>query len=683
MSSRSGRSRGAPVVRLLGAVGVRRDDGAWTTPPRLDGLVLAHLTLAEGRTLTVDDLIDAVWEDDPPERARNALQVKVSRLRGLLGERGTALSYSPGGYRLALTSDDTDVGAFVEELRSGQELVRQDPAAAVEVLTAALDRWYGDALADLGDHPRLVAARARLSELRTVAAEAHAEALLAHPDTRGHGVAALRSVLEAEPLRPRARVLLMEALDASGRRAEALAVYDAGRRLYAHAAGLEPPEEVRLVFERMLDAEREATRRAAATTVDRGVPEGLAATVRWVADDGDVDAALGLALRGTWWWWLSGQRSLGQDLLTDLVDRARLDGSPVDGRAVLSARAWTSLYESLGPGATDALARGRQTLELVGRPAWSRHDCLAATLVAERLVERGERESAGRLLDLATREQARRGDEWGQAFCAVVGARALLSAGDVTGALQRTESQLRRFLALGDLAGQVSCLDVIGTCLEAMGELPRAAEAHTRALALARRAGAPEWEAGHLVQLGNVGVLAERPDAVADLDRAGGLSAALGADAVTACCHNGLGVAHAFAGDHVAAAEEHRAAHSWYDVVGSLSGLAYTGARLALATEDPVGAASSVRVALRTADPRAVAHSLEAVALTTPDHARAARGLGAAAALRSASSDRLAEPHERVLGARRTVLREALGSAAYDVLVAEGGAEPLVEAGHW
>ncbi|HEX3223243.1 MAG TPA: BTAD domain-containing putative transcriptional regulator [Nocardioides sp.] len=679
-----------PLVRLLGGVAVRRADGSWVAPARLDALVLACLTLAEGRTIAVDDLIDALWGDHSPEQARNALQVKVSRLRALLGDRAAALTHSPGGYRLELAARDTDAGRFVEELEEGRRLLAADPSAAAACLESALARWQGDPLADLGDHPRLVAARNRLGELRLVATEARAEALITDPGSRPHAIAELRSILETDPLRPGARVLLMEALDRSGRRAEALAVYDAGRRLYAQTAGLEPPDEVRVVFERLLDAEREASRRAAAPAVTTStgprdaVPEGLAETARWVAEDGDVDAALALALRGTWWWWLSGRRGLGRDLLVELVEHARAGGGVVDGRAVLSARAWTSVFESLGTDATAALERGRRTLELVGRPSWNRHDCLAATLVAERLLERGDPAPARELLDAAGREQARRGDEWGQAFCALVAARGLLRTGDLTGARAKAEVQLRRFLALGDLAGQASCLDVIGYAAEALGDLVAAAQAHERAVGLARRAGAPEWEAGHLVRLGNVGVLAERPEALAGLLRAEELGASLGANSVTAYCRNGIGVAHAFSGDAAAAAEQHRAALAWYDAAGSTSGVAYSGARLAVVTEDPDQSGGLVdgalRAAVRSGDPRAVALALEAVSLTTPDPQEAARALGAAGALRAAACERPAEPQERVLRRRRQELVDALGTTAYDARVREGAGAPMTEA---
>jgi tetratricopeptide (TPR) repeat protein len=460
-------------------------------------------------------------------------------------------------------------------------------------------------------------------------------------------------------------------------------VYDAGRRLYAHEAGLEPPDEVRVTFERLLAAEREATRRADGAVSGAGVPEGLIATARWIADDGDVDAAVSLALRGTWWWWLTGQRSVGRELLTDLLDLGTNMRRPLSGSAVLSARAWIAVYESVGLEASAAIDRARRTLELVGRPTWNRHDCLAATLIAERLFERGQLQPGRRLLTLAIREQQRRGDEWGHAFGSVVEARGALRAGDLLGARACAEAQLRRFLALGDVAGQMSCLDVIGYCAEATGDLETATSVHSRAAALARRTNAPEWEAIQLTRLGNVAALAQRPDALRQLQAASELALSLAADSVAAYADNGLGVAHSFAGDHAAAAQHHRAALTWYDAVGSTSGIAYTKARLSLVLRDAQLATASLTDAMRSQDPRAVAHSLEAVSLTTDDPVGAARALGAAEALRSAASDRLARPQLTVLERRRDELRTKLGPTTYQQHSRAAARHPMAEARRW
>lgn len=46
--------------------------------------VLAMLLLAQGRVVSVDRLIDAVWGDDPPASATASLQAYISNLRRAL-----------------------------------------------------------------------------------------------------------------------------------------------------------------------------------------------------------------------------------------------------------------------------------------------------------------------------------------------------------------------------------------------------------------------------------------------------------------------------------------------------------------------------------------------------------------------------------------------------------------------
>jgi DNA-binding SARP family transcriptional activator len=47
--------------------------------------VLALLALAEGRTITVAHLLDALWPSEMPESVRQALHSHVSRLHAHLG----------------------------------------------------------------------------------------------------------------------------------------------------------------------------------------------------------------------------------------------------------------------------------------------------------------------------------------------------------------------------------------------------------------------------------------------------------------------------------------------------------------------------------------------------------------------------------------------------------------------
>ncbi|HEX2176762.1 MAG TPA: AfsR/SARP family transcriptional regulator [Nocardioidaceae bacterium] len=676
------------VVGLLGPVTVWCAGETAPVPGRLDRLLLAHLTLAEGRSLSVDALIDALWGDDAPAQARNAVQVKISRLRRHLGPHGDLLQHTQGSYRLLLQHDQTDVGAFTQLVQGGEQLLHDGQhASAAERFSTALALWRGQPLAELDDHPRLVACRIRLDELRTTAREAHAEARLADPGTRAGAIADLRAVLEQEPLRARARLALMHGLEAAGRRADALAVYDAGRRLYARSAGLEPPEDLRQAFARLLEDERRATRRATPVRAHpRSAPDGLLEVTRWVADDGDLPGALTLAVRGAWWWWLGGHRGRAHDLLQDLLQRAS-KAALTDGTVRLAAEAWAGVFGSHRAQEALALDRADTALRTTSRPAWSPHDALAAVLVAERLYERGEHHRAGRLLALAARYYSRGDDEWGQTLCATISARGRLLAGDISTAEGQARARAADFADLDDVAGQMMALDIIGYCAEIRGDLHTAAHIHTRALHLARRAEAPDWEAAQLTRLGNVGALAGRPDAVDHLSQAAELGIALGSNAVTALCRNGLGVALSLQGEGEAAAAEHHAAYGWYQQTGSPSGLSYTGARLAMlhGPEDTAaltGAVDSLHLAVQSRDPRAVAHSLEALGLVTDQPADAARALGAAAALRKASTALLPPIQLRPLRHRQRQLRTQLGSN-FSTHWSAGVRAPVCTARHW
>ena len=69
---------------LLGPVAATVDDA----PIELGGLkrraLLATLVLKANRVVSRDDLIDAIWGEEPPDTARNTLQVYISQLRKLL-----------------------------------------------------------------------------------------------------------------------------------------------------------------------------------------------------------------------------------------------------------------------------------------------------------------------------------------------------------------------------------------------------------------------------------------------------------------------------------------------------------------------------------------------------------------------------------------------------------------------
>ncbi|MFI0407421.1 BTAD domain-containing putative transcriptional regulator [Actinomadura sp. 3N508] len=204
--------------------------------------VLAMLLLEAGRIVPSGRLIDGLYGDEPPVGAANALQSQVSRLRRGLGD-AALVEHLPAGYRIAVDADDVDVHRFERLARDGRRALADGRhRAAAGAFAEALALWRGPALADVSA-PFAEARAARLEEARAAVVEDLAEARLAAGDA-GAVVAELRGLVDAQPLRERARALLMRALHGCGRQAEALAVFEDGRRVLAEELGADPSREL-------------------------------------------------------------------------------------------------------------------------------------------------------------------------------------------------------------------------------------------------------------------------------------------------------------------------------------------------------------------------------------------------------------------------------------------------------
>ncbi|MEU5835368.1 BTAD domain-containing putative transcriptional regulator [Streptomyces diacarni] len=267
---------------LLGPVRAWRGDQPLGMGSPQQKALLAALLLRSGHTATAEELIDAIWGEEPPEQAKAALRTYASRIRKALGPDADLLVSESGGYSL-----HTGPEAPLDVETAHDCAVRADKAAsggdrtqARELYGAALAQWDGEPLARIpgpyAEHQRIRLEEWRLSllELRLdldLQVGCHAEA-----------VSELTALTAAHPLRERLRELLMLALYRSGRQAEALAVYADTRRLLADELGVDPRPELAELQQRILEADDELTYQAdeptaAAPTVTR--PAQLPATV--------------------------------------------------------------------------------------------------------------------------------------------------------------------------------------------------------------------------------------------------------------------------------------------------------------------------------------------------------------------------------------------------------------------
>ncbi|MBW4718276.1 BTAD domain-containing putative transcriptional regulator [Saccharothrix obliqua] len=216
--------------------------------------LLVRLALAAGRVVTVEELAAALWPDDKPADEVGAARSLVSRLRRSLPDPA-ALRSAHGGYLLDVPPDAVDAHRFDRLARDARHaLAAGDHRAARRLAREALDLWRGPALADVAGLPFAVGHLAGLEEARLAAAEDAAEAGLACGEGR-QVVAELTDLAARHPLRERLQALLLRALFAAGRPAEALAGYEEVRRRLADELGADPGPELRAAHEHVLRAE--------------------------------------------------------------------------------------------------------------------------------------------------------------------------------------------------------------------------------------------------------------------------------------------------------------------------------------------------------------------------------------------------------------------------------------------
>jgi predicted ATPase/DNA-binding SARP family transcriptional activator len=232
-------------VGLLGGLEVLDEEGGEVAVAgaKLRAL-LAVLALQAGQTVPADQLVDALWGEDPPTAVRNSLQGLVSKLRRTLGSAGL-VAMRGSGYTLELPPSAVDVQRYELLVAEGRAAVAEgDLAAAVARLAEADALWRGAALADFTYDAFAAAPIGRLTELRLAVIEERLDLELQLG--RHHAVVVqLEALVKEHPLREGLRGLLMVALYRAGRQADALRTFQDGRRLLGEELGLEPGPELR------------------------------------------------------------------------------------------------------------------------------------------------------------------------------------------------------------------------------------------------------------------------------------------------------------------------------------------------------------------------------------------------------------------------------------------------------
>ncbi|MFI6644573.1 BTAD domain-containing putative transcriptional regulator [Streptomyces sp. NPDC050504] len=231
----------------------RGENSLTTGSPQQQALLVA-LLLRAGRAVPAHELIAGVWGEEAPDSALSSLRTYAWRLRRLVEEERSdpkILVSLRDGYQLLVPPHSVDA-LHAEELAAG--IARARAAGQEEergrLLSQALGLWHGEPLAGVPG-PFAEQQRSRLTELRLALLEER----FGHDLQQGRHalvIPELISYTHEHPLQERPYGFLMRALYATGRQADALAVFGRARDVLAGELGIDPGPELKELHERVL-----------------------------------------------------------------------------------------------------------------------------------------------------------------------------------------------------------------------------------------------------------------------------------------------------------------------------------------------------------------------------------------------------------------------------------------------
>ncbi len=237
---------------LLGDVQARLDGRRVEIGHDRQRCVLAALLVDANQPVPAEQLLDRVWGDRLPHRARGTLYSYLSRLRQVLaGVEGVGIVRQPGGYVFAVDPMAVDLFRF-HRLRT-QALSAEDDRAAAALLEQALGLWRGEAFATL-DTPWLNGVRAALDRHR-LAAELDRNDLVLGRGEHARLLGELAQRAAADPLDERLAGQFMLALYRCGRQAGALDHFEQVRLRLDDELGTSPSPPLRRLHHQILTAD--------------------------------------------------------------------------------------------------------------------------------------------------------------------------------------------------------------------------------------------------------------------------------------------------------------------------------------------------------------------------------------------------------------------------------------------
>lgn len=250
-------------IRVLGALALHVHGAPVTPSARKLRQLLALLLLNANQVVSVSYLINGLWDASPPANALGTLHTYVLQLR-----RGIASALPPGGVsakEILVTRGDAylflvgdgalDLHRYRRDVRDGESALRAgEYPRAMALLRGALELWDGEPLSDVRLTPILEGEVRRLRQSRLHVLELRFDLELQLGRHR-ESLDELAMLCERYRCHENFYQQYMVALHRSGRRFEALNVYQRLRAQLVSELGLDPSAHLQQLHRAILGAE--------------------------------------------------------------------------------------------------------------------------------------------------------------------------------------------------------------------------------------------------------------------------------------------------------------------------------------------------------------------------------------------------------------------------------------------
>ena len=259
---------------ILGPLSARRDGGDLELGGRQQRLVLALLLAHAGSVTPLSDLVDTIWNQQPPASAVNIVHRCIGTLRRIIEPHlpvravGAYLIRHAAGYQLRVDDDSLDLMRFRRLVAEARHAT--DAATAVRLYTGALALWRGSCAANLDPevrvHPAFTAIEAEYAKVVRDAAD-----IALHSRHVPAIIPALRQAAAQNPLDEALQARFILALAADGRQAEATETFQSVRQRLRDELGIDPSPVLRDAHVRVLRQRTAAPQQPARPATSRRV----------------------------------------------------------------------------------------------------------------------------------------------------------------------------------------------------------------------------------------------------------------------------------------------------------------------------------------------------------------------------------------------------------------------------